>query len=247
MARMIPCWGTPEWVEWYTAEHGFAPLAGGSEDDDADDKGDDKPDDAPPPKPEDREPDDKVEPDDDWKAKSRKNETRAKKAEREARELRERLEKLESESKTEHEKAIEAARKEEREKVQSEAEKERRHDRLESKCVSLGAKGFEIGEGDDAQTVKFADPDDALIYVERAIRSGDIDESDIFDDEGKVNADALKTALGDILESKPHLRAKDNGKPNGSADTRKGSPADKDLESMSPADHDRRKYPANAK
>jgi seryl-tRNA synthetase len=223
----------------------MAPVRGGSPEGDDDADTDDDAKDAPPPKAEDREDDadDKVESDDDWKTKARKHE-RAVRRERKAREEAERkLKERDDADRSEQEKALDKARKEAADEVRAESEKDRRHDRLEVRTTSLAAKGFTIGEGDDAQTVKFADPDDALIYIERAIRAGDVDEDDIFDSEGKVQTDALTTALGEVLESKPHLRATENGsKPKGSADTRKGSPAQKDLESMSPEDHARAKY-----
>lgn len=205
-----------------------------------------KDDPAPPADPPEDDPDDRVRRDDDWQTKSRKNETRAKKAEREAAELRDRLAKIEGESKSEHEKALEQARKEARDEALSEAEKDRRHDRLEVASTRLAARGFAVGDGDDAQTLRFADPDDALVYIERAIRSGDVDEADIFDDDGKVQADALQTALADILNNKPHLRAsEDRGKPKGNPDTRRGTSADKELEAMTPEDHAKRKYGAS--
>lgn len=242
MACMI--WGSPAWVDAYIAEHGYPPLGGGQDDPPPaeDPPKDDPPADDPPKD----DPDGgKVTPDDDWKSKSRKNETRAKKAEREAAELRARIEKIESESQSEHEKAIAKAREEAAAEARGEAEKDRRHDRLEVASTRLAAKGFTVGEGDNAQTVKFADPDDALIYIERAIKSGDVDETDIFDDDGKVNASALQTALGEILDNKPHLRSTENGKPKGDADIRRGHTADKDLEGMTPEDHAKRKYGAS--
>jgi flagellar biosynthesis GTPase FlhF len=224
------------------------PVRGGSsEDDDDADKDADKKGDPPPPDPKDRkdDPDDKVKPEDDWQAKARKHE-RAAKRERKAREEAERkLQERADADKSDQEKAIDQARKEAAEEARKEAAEERRSDRLEVQSTRLAAKGFQVGEGDDAETVKFADPDDAVVYVERAIRSGEVDEDDIFDAEGKVNSDALKDALGEILESKPHLRAGENGgRPKGSADTRKGDAATKDLEAMTPEDHAQRKYGA---
>lgn len=241
-------WASAEWVEDYVARYGFPPIAGGAPDDDdtaKDDEQDEGKDDSKPADEKDTD-DDKVSADDDWQVKARKHE-RALKRERKAREAAEaKLQERETADLSEQEQAIERAKQEARDEAKAEGEKERRGDRLENASMRLAAKGFEIGEGDDAQTVRFADPDDALIYVERAIRSGDVDEDDIFDSEGKVQQDALKDALADILASKPHLRAdgKDNGKPKGSADTRKGDKASTDLESMTPEDHARRKYGA---
>lgn len=191
----------------------------------------------------DPDPDPKVTPDDDWKTKSRKNETRAKKAEKEAADLKARLDKIEKESQTEHEQALAKAREEARTEVLTEVEKERRADRLEAAVTRLAAKGVTIGEGDDAKSVKFADSEDALLRVERAIRRGDLDADDLYDDEGKVNADTLTSTLADIATANPHLVGQ-NGTPKGDPDTRKGGPADKNLESMTPEDHARRKYGA---
>jgi hypothetical protein len=160
--------------------------------------------------------------DDDWQTKARKHE-RAAKAERKKREEAERrLKEKDDEDKTEQEKAVEKAREEGKTAAATEAEKDRRHDRLEAKCATIAARGIKLGEGDDEKTVKFADPDDAQVYIERAIREGDVDEDDIFDGEGKVNADALTDALADLLKSKPHLQAGDGKTPPGNADTRKG-------------------------
>lgn len=191
----------------------------------------------------------KVEPDDDWRTKSRKNETRAKKAEREAAELREKLQKIEDSNKSETEKAIEKAKEEARSEALKEADTERRSDRLEVSVTRLSTRGFKIGEGDDEKTLRFADPDDAIVHVERAISKGEIDGDDIFDSEGKVNSESLTTALADLLERKPHLAANGDGPapPKGDPGTRRGEPADNDLESMSIEDHEKRKYGAASK
>lgn len=219
------------------------PVAEG--DPDPDPKPDPDPDPDPKPDP-DPDPDpSRVTPDDDWKAKSRKNETRAKKAERERDEALAKLKERDDADQTEHEKALAKAREEARSEALTEAEKDRRNDRLEVASTRLAAKGFEIGEGDQAKTVKFADPDDALIHIERALRAGDVDEADIFGEDGKVQTAALQTALAEILDSKPHLRATENGgTPKGDPDTRRGHTADKDLEAMTPEDHAKRKYSA---
>ena len=216
------------------------PVAGAE--DDPDPEPDPKPDPDPDPDP-DPEP---IKPEDDWKAKARKHE-RALKAERKAREEMERkLREREDADKSETEKAIEKAREEARTQALTEAEKERRKDKLEVSVTRLSSRGFEIGEGDEKETVKFADPDDAMLHVERAIDKGDLDADEIFDSEGRVNADALQGALAEILESKPHLRAAENGSTprpkGGAADAGKGGSPKTDLEAMSPADHERRKY-----
>lgn len=146
----------------------------------------------------------------DWKAEARKHERRAKQ-ERKAREdLERRLKELEDKDKSDQEKAIEQARKEAREEVLSEAETERRNDRLEVAVARHAAKTF-------------ADVDDALLHIQRDIASGEIDPDDIFDDKGKVQTDALKAALDDLLERKPHLKADaGSGRPGGSSDAGRG-------------------------
>ena len=74
--------------------------------------------------------------------------------------------------------------------------------------------------------LKFADPEDAVVHVERAISRGDVDEDEIFDENHRVNTEALTEALVDILEAKPHLAAEAGKKETtaeGGADQGKGS------------------------
>lgn len=172
-----------------------------------------------------------------WESEARKHERRAKQERKEREALEKRLSEIEGQNKTEQEKAIETARAEARAEAETEAQKERRQDRLEVASTRIATKGITIKGEDGKDTVlRFKDPDDALVYVDRAIRAGDIDEDDIFNDEGKVQTEALSSALQDILESKPHLLADGNGttvpKVKGSADGGKGS-AGKDEESKS--------------
>ena len=153
----------------------------------------------------------------DWKSEARKHERRAKQTARELSSLQSRLKEREDADKTEQEKAIEQAREQARAEALSEADKERRNDRLELAVTRLASRGF--GDGD-----RFADPDDALVYLERAIARGDVDPEDIFDDGGKVQTDAVQTALQELLENKPHLRAQTDGAQRvpGSSDAGKG-------------------------
>jgi hypothetical protein len=225
------------------------PAISGADDDDDDDDDKDKDDDA-----DDDDADDDDEPvkkDDDWQAKSRKNEGRYKREKRKREKLEKDAEERESADKTDQEKAVDEAKKAGREEAEKKALEERKADRLESASIRLASKGLTIGEGDDAETVRFADPDDAHLHVERAIRRGEIDTDDIFDDEGKVDSDALQSELEKLLERKPHLKAGETegsgGKGSGDPDTRKGGPAKNDLEGMSPEDHAKRKYPAGDK
>jgi hypothetical protein len=211
------------------------PMAGGD-----DPPPEPKPDDPPPePKPDDPPPE-PIKPDDDWKEKARKHEREAKRLRKEREELDRKLKERDDADKSDQEKALEAARKEAREEAETEGRKERRHDRLEAKCATLAAKGFKVGDGDDAKTVRFADPDDALVYIERLIRNGDLDDDEIFDSEGRVQADALTTALTDLLKSKPHLQADGKAeRPTGRSDAGRGSGDEKDLEEMSIEEHEK--------
>lgn len=158
----------------------------------------------------------------DWKSESRKHERRMK-AERKAREDAERkLKDRDAADQTEQEKAIAKAREEAKAEAFTEAQHERRKDRLEVAVTRLAAKTF-------------ADTEDALLHVERAISDGDIDADDIYTDEGKVQTDALTAALNELLERKPHLKA-DDGRPSGDADAGKGT-GPKDPESLGVEGH----------
>ena len=173
--------------------------------------------------------------DPDWKSESRKHENRAKSSAKRVKELEKQLKEREDADKTEQEKALEKARDEGRTEAQTAAEKERRHDRLDIAATKTAVKGVKV-DGDDGESVvsKFADPDDAIIYIERGIKNGDIDEDELFDDDGKVRSGPLVEALTQILSEKPHLAARSadtsadksekKDKPSGDSDAGKGSP-----------------------
>jgi hypothetical protein len=191
----------------------------------------------------------------DWKKMARRHERDAKK-ERRARETAEqKVKDRDTADQSEHEKAVKAAR-EEGEKTAREAnEKERRGDRLENAAIKLAGKGIKITVKEDdkdvQKTLKFTDPDDAFVYIERMIRNGDLDEDDLFDDKGKVKSDALTEALEELADSKPHLvAAGSNGggsggsgsgnggrKVHGSADGGKGSGGSKSVDELSTEEH----------
>lgn len=177
----------------------------------------------------------------DWKAEARKHERRAKQERKDRETLAAKLKEFEDRDKTDQQKAIDKAREEGAAETSTKFEVERRRDRLEVGVTRLAAKGIKIGDGDKAKTVKFADPEDALVHIERAITNGDVDTDDIFDKDGKVQTAGLTTALEDLLERKPHLALADTGGPRGKGDADLGKGAsgagDKDLESMSPEDH----------
>jgi hypothetical protein len=162
-------------------------------------------------------------PDPDWKAESRKHERRAKQERKAREELERKLKERDDADKSEQEKAIEKAREEAKTEALTESQKERRNDRLEVAVARNAAKTF-------------ADVDDALVHIKRAIDNGDVDEDDIFDSEGKVQTEALKTALDDLLERKPHLKATP-GRAAGSADAGRGSGSGKSADDMSIDDH----------
>lgn len=148
-----------------------------------------------------------------WKKHSRKHERDFKKTAKENEDLRAEIEQLRSGQQTDQEKALEQARKEAREQALTEAQQERRNDRLEVAVARHAAHSF-------------ADLDDALLHVQRGITAGDIDADDIFDEQGQVQTEALKSALDEILERKPHLKADPNGsRPTGTADAGRGTPA----------------------
>jgi hypothetical protein len=230
-------------------------IAGGADDDDAADKDDDedKSDDAADKDDDEDKSDDAADKDDDdldrtpdWKRESRKHERDKKKALKERDELRQKLKEREDADKDETQKAIDAAREEGRTAALTEAEKDRRADRLEMASLRLATSGVLVGDGDDAKKHKFADPEDAEAHLQRAIKRGDVDEDDLFDDNNRIKKDALTEALAEILESKPHLRAaagggkgdEDKNTAEGGADAGKGDKGSaKDLEEMSPDDH----------
>lgn len=167
----------------------------------------------------------------DWKRESRKHERRAKQ-EREAREAAEkRLKDLEDADKSEQDKALEKAREDAKLEALTEVEKERRDERLDLAVTRAAARTF-------------ADTEDALLNIRREIAAGEL--PDIFDDEGKVQTDALKEALEDLLERKPHLAA--GGAPGnpGDPDRGKGKGAGASLEEMGVEDHLKRKQRTRA-
>jgi hypothetical protein len=190
--------------------------------------------------------DDKV----DWKQMARKHERRAKKEKERADKLAADQKKADEEQKSDLQKAIDAAREEGKTAALTEAQKERRADRLENSVIRLAAKGVTVGEGDEAKTLKFDDPEDALTFIERAIAKGDLDEEDIFDDDGKVKTDAVEDELVALLKRKPKLAAEngtgtgtgtgDKGRrqAGGSGDGGKGGKGGgKSLDEMSPEEH----------
>lgn len=154
----------------------------------------------------------------DWKNQARRHEREAKAARERAEAAEARVKELEAAGQTEHEKALAQAR----EEAAAEARQEVT-DKVRDKLLKAEIKALAAGT--------FADPDDAHRLL-------DLEDDDIFNDDGDIQTDALKSALEDLLERKPHLKATppNGGKPAGDADAGKGKGA-KDLESQSVEDH----------
>lgn len=168
---------------------------------------------------------DKDEP--DWKRErreSRKHERRAKAEKARNDSLQKEIDKLKASGKSDQEKAIEKAKEEAKAEAQSELDEERRGDRLEGAVLRLAAKGVKVGKGEDAKTVRFDDPEDALVFIERAVSRGDLPADTLYDDSGRPKTDVLTEELVDLLERKPALAANGGTKVEdpGDADAGKG-------------------------
>lgn len=135
---------------------------------------------------------------------ARKAEEKARKAaEKAARDAQAKLDELTAASQSEQEKAIEQARKEAAEAAKAEVTAEFRSRVLKSEIRAKAAG-------------KFADPDDAIRLLE-------LDEADVFSDDGEVQGDVLTKELDALLDRKPHLKADpSNGRPIGDVDAGKG-------------------------
>jgi len=134
----------------------------------------------------------------DWKAHSRKHERRWKEEANARKDLEARLKEFEDRDKTDQEKAVEQARADALAEAKAEVSAERRADRLDSAVTRLAARGIRIGDKDEV--VRFADPEDALLNLKSTA-------DDLFDDEDKVNTEALEAALKQLAIKKPHLLA----------------------------------------
>lgn len=162
-----------------------------------------------------------------WRRESRKWEGRARKDKARADELAAKLQEHEDAAKSDQEKAVDAAARQAREEALSEAQKERRADKLEMAVSKVAAiRGVKVGVGDDAKTVKFVDPDDVLMWLEKQIERGDVDADAIYKD-GRVDEDALSDELARLAAAKPGWLAgasKGNGgTPAGSVDAGRGA------------------------
>lgn len=174
----------------------------------------------------------------DWKAESRKHERRSKQTAKELEETRRKLQEREDADKSEQDKAIDEAKRAAREEALTEAQKERRADRLEVAVTRLATKGIKVGD----DLAKFADPEDVLTYLDRAIAKGDLNADDIFNEESQVQTEALTDTLADLAKRKPHWLEGHKPAGPGDSDAGKGSGGAKGLEDMTVEDHAKRKY-----
>jgi hypothetical protein len=208
----------PLWEELDELIPRWHPRNEGDADDDAADDDDDADDDAAD--------DDDAKGEPDWKALARKHERRSKAATKRAEAAEAAQAARDAENQSDHEKAITKAKADAKAEALTEHEKERRSDRLEGAVIRLAAKGVKVKVGDEDKTLKFSDPEDAVVFIERAINKGDLVAEDVFDDDGKVQTDAVIEALAELLQSKPGLA--DSGaapaRGSGSADGGKGEP-----------------------
>jgi len=234
---------------------GGSPEVDGEEDGDKGDKGDEGEGDKPEDKGDagdkgdhggDKGDDTKVSEDDDWKTKSRKNERKANREKTAREEAEKKLRKREEEDESEAQKKVREAKEEGRQEALTETQKEARSTRLESAVTKAAVKKLKLGEGDDAEEARFADPEDAQILIERAIAKGDLEEDEVFNDKGQVDQEVIERELAGFLKRKSHLRegGTEESKDHGDPDLGKGDPADGSLDSMSVEDHVKRKYGA---
>jgi hypothetical protein len=227
----------------------FMPAISGADDGEPADKKDDEPiekkdedkKDDEPAKQED-DPETRIEPEDDFKTKSRKNENWANKEKKRREEVEAELRERKEKDETEAQKKVREAEEKGRKEAETEAQKEARSTRLESAVTKVAVKKLKIGSGDDAEEHRYADPDDAQILIERAISRGDLDEDELFNEKGQVDTEVLERELAGFLQRKTHLRAEPTKEAAGDGDLRKGGAASGDLEEMSIDDHVKRKY-----
>lgn len=143
-------------------------------------------------------------PEPNWKQQARRHEREAKAARKREADLQTKLKERDDADKSEQDKAIDKARTDATKEVSSKYELERRAERLELAVTRIAVgKGVTIGEGDKQKTVKFTDAEDVQMWVERQVKNGNIDADEIYDENGKVNAEALSDSLAQLAASKP--------------------------------------------
>lgn len=176
----------------------------------------------------------------DWKKLARRHEREAKAARKREVDLQTKLKQRDDADKTEQQKAVDKARDDATAEVTTKYQAEQRDDRIENAVTRLSLRGFKAKDDGKEITLKFADPDDAQLRIDRALRNGELNYDDIYA-EGKVQAGALVDFLTELLEEHPRLRAQEgNGKSTKTVDfdagKGKGS-GGRDLSAMSPDDH----------
>ena len=176
----------------------------------------------------------------DWKREARRKERELKSAQRARAEAEEKLARATEANRSERERELDRAKKDVEAAVRAELEADRRGERLENKALALAARGVKVTVKEDGRDVervlKFEDPDDAVTFLERAIKNRDTSMDELFDADGKIDGAALSEVLADILSTKPKLAAGDNGGGGGRGSndaSRGGSAPAGDLESLS--------------
>lgn len=176
----------------------------------------------------------------DWKKLARRHEREAKAARKREADLQTKLKQRDDADKSEQQKAIDKAREDATAEVTTKYEAQQRTDRIENAVTKLSLRGFKAKSDGKEITLKFADPDDAQLRVDRALRNGDLTYEDIYSD-GKVQTSVVIDFLTELLEEHPRLRAQDNASTAKGAvdfDAGKGNGGGgKSLEDMSPDDH----------
>lgn len=178
----------------------------------------------------------------DWKKMARKHEREAKAARKRETELQAKLKAREDADKTEQQKAIDQAREDATAEVTTKFEASQRDDRIENAVTKLSLKGFKVKDADGKEvTLRFADPDDAQLRLDRALRNDEVSYDELYTD-GKVQTPALTAFLTDLLQEHPRLRADPPKNTRTDADVDfdggKGSGGGaKDLDELSPEDH----------
>lgn len=220
------------------------PTCEGEEDDDADKDADaDKDvedDEADKDVDKDKDDDKPIEP--NWKQQARRHEREAKAARKREADLQAKLQERDDADKSEQQKAVDKARTDATTEVTSKYELERRAERLELAVTRIAvAKGVKLGEGDKQKTVKFTDAEDVQMWVERQIKNGNIPPEDIYDDNGRINAEALSDALAGLAANKPSwLQGATNGNKGVDFDGGKGKGSAKGVEDLSVEEHYKR-------
>lgn len=225
----------------------YPAIAGAADDDADDDDSDDDSDDSDDDSDDEDESDDDASDDDDsdddedekdkpsfLKRMSRRHERRAKAEKKRADRLQAELDKARG-KKGKSDDGDDSDEEDELKERREALDEERRSFRLEQAVDRAARKGLKVEIDGKEKTVKFTDADDALAQIERQISRGDLDAGELFDDDGRVNREALEEALTDLAEDKPHLvgAAANGTRQKGKGDGGKGKGAAKSAEDLS--------------